>query len=303
MRVATALAAAQSGALENAPNQPLGREVKSSAALADGRTASFFRKSWHHSAMSGASILDMTSLRRGCGQCSLHQLCLPAGLDVDELGKLDGIVRRRKRVERGERLYRAGDPLSAIYVVREGAFKTISVSEEGEEQVVGFHLPGELIGLDALGEGAHRCEAIALASSNVCEVPFDQLAAITVQLPSLQQQLLRVIGQSADRRQDHLGMLLRRQAGERIALFLHSLTERYSNIGQSATRFKLPMSREEIARYLGLALETVSRGFSRLEDDGVIEVVGRNIEILDLAELGRRAHDAENDEPRRRRRA
>ncbi len=269
----------------------------------DGRTASFGRKSWHHIGMSGASVLDMTSLRKGCAQCSMHQLCLPAGLDADELGKLDNIVRRRRRVERGERLYRTGDPLSAIYVAREGAFKTISVSEEGEEQVVGFHLPGELIGLDALGTGAHRCEAVALAASNACEVPFDQLAAVSSQLPSLQQQLLRVIGQSADRRQDHLAMLLRRQAGERIALFLHSLIERYSNIGQSGSRFKLPMSREEIARYLGLALETVSRGFSRLEDDGVIEVVGRNVEILDLAELGRLAHDAENDEPRRRRRA
>ena len=269
----------------------------------NGRAASFDQKSWHHIGMSGASILDMTSLRKGCAQCSMHQLCLPAGLDADELGKLDNIVRRRRRVERGERLYRTGDPLSAIYVAREGAFKTISVSEEGEEQVVGFHLPGELIGLDALGTGAHRCEAVALAASNACEVPFDQLAAVVSQLPSLQQRLLRVIGQSADRRQDHLTMLLRRQAGERIALFLHSLTERYSNIGQSGSRFKLPMSREEIARYLGLALETVSRGFSRLEDDGVIEVVGRNVEILDLAELGRLAHDAENDEPRRRRRA
>jgi CRP/FNR family transcriptional regulator len=116
----------------------------------------------------------------------------------------------------------------------------------------------------------------------------------------LQQQLLRVIGQSVGRDQDHVGMLVRRQAGERIALFLHGLSERFRNIGQSPTRFKLPMSREDIARFLGLALETVSRGFSRLQEDGVIEVVGRQVQILNDAELNRLAHSAEHEEPRRR---
>lgn len=253
--------------------------------------------------MSEAPVLDLASLRRGCAFCSLQQLCLPAGINAQELQRLDEIVRRSRPVERGERLYRLGDPLTAVYVARDGAFKTISISEEGEEQVLGFHLPGELIGLDALGAGAHRCEAVALATSNVCEVPFNQLASVAAQLPSLQQQLLRVIGKSVDRDQDHLGMLVRRQAGERIALFLHGLSERYRNIGHSPTQFKLPMSREDIARYLGLALETVSRGFTRLQEDGVIEVVGRRIDIRDIAELDRLAHSAENDEPRRRGRA
>lgn len=253
--------------------------------------------------MSEAHVLDLASLRRGCAFCSLQQLCLPAGISAQELQRLDEIVRRSRPVERGERLYRPGDPLTAVYVARDGAFKTISISEEGEEQVLGFHLPGELIGLDALGAGTHRCEAVALATSNVCAVPFDQLASVAAQLPSLQQQLLRVIGRSVDRDQDHLGMLVRRQAGERIALFLHGLSERYRNIGHPPTQFKLPMSREDIARYLGLALETVSRGFTRLQEDGVIDVVGRRIDIRDIAELDRLAHSAEHDEPRRRGRA
>ena len=189
--------------------------------------------------MSQAPVLDLASLRRGCAFCSLQQLCLPAGINAQELQRLDEIVRRSRPVERGERLYRLGDPLTAVYVARDGAFKTISISEEGEEQVLGFHLPGELIGLDALGAGAHRCEAVALATSNVCEVPFNQLASVAAQLPSLQQQLLKVIGKSVDRDQDHLGMLVRRQAGERIALFLHGLSERYRNIGHSPAQFKL----------------------------------------------------------------
>lgn len=253
--------------------------------------------------MSEAPVLDLASLRRGCAHCSLQQLCLPAGIGAQDLQKLDDIVRRRRPVERGERLFRPGDALNAVYVARDGAFKTVSISEEGEEQVVGFHLPGELIGLDALGAGVHRCEAVALTTANVCEVPFEQLSLVASQLPSLQQQLLRIIGQSVGRDQDHLGILVRRQAGERIALFLHGLAERYRNIGQSATRFKLPMSRDDIAHYLGLALETVSRGFGKLQEDGVIEVVGRQIEIRNPAELDRLAHSAEHEEPRRRGRA
>ena len=253
--------------------------------------------------MSNSPAPDLLSIQHGCGHCALQKLCLPAGINPLDLQRLEDIVRRLRTMARGERLYRLGDPLTAVYVARDGAFKTVSISEEGEEQVVDFHLPGELIGLDALGTGAHRCEAVALTSANVCEVPFDQLTAVAAKLPSLQQQLLRVIGQCVGRDQDHLGMLLRRQAGERIALFLHGLSERYRNIGQSPTQFKLPMSREDIARYLGLALETVSRGFGRLQDDGVIAVTGRRVEILDVAELNRLAHSAEVEEPRRRGRA
>ncbi|MFC5578428.1 helix-turn-helix domain-containing protein [Lysobacter niabensis] len=253
--------------------------------------------------MSDSTVLDVATIQHGCGHCALQKLCLPAGISPHDLQRLEDIVRRLRTMSRGERLYRLGDPLTAVYVARDGAFKTVSISEEGEEQVVDFHLPGELIGLDALGTGAHRCEAVALTSANVCEVPFDQLTAVAAKLPSLQQQLLRVIGQCVGRDQDHLGMLLRRQAGERIALFLHGLSERYRNIGQSPTQFKLPMSREDIAHYLGLALETVSRGFTKLQEDRVIEVVGRRIDVRDPDELRRLAHDAEHEEPRRRGRA
>ncbi|WP_147651938.1 fumarate/nitrate reduction transcriptional regulator Fnr [Vulcaniibacterium gelatinicum] len=253
--------------------------------------------------MAEPNVLDLNRLRRGCAHCSLQQLCLPAGIGADELQRLDDIVRRRRPVTAGDRLFRIGDPLTAVYVARDGAFKTVTITEEGEEQVLGFHLPGELIGLDALAADQHRCEAIALTTANVCEVPFDQLSSVAAQVPGLQQQLLRVIGQSVGRDQDHMAVLQRRQAGERIAAFLHGLSERFRHLGQSGTQFRLPMSREDIARYLGLALETVSRGFTRLQEDGVIAVTGRRVEILDMAELNRLAHAPETDEPRRRGRA
>ncbi|MBS0218333.1 MAG: fumarate/nitrate reduction transcriptional regulator Fnr [Proteobacteria bacterium] len=253
--------------------------------------------------MTEAQTFDLASIRSSCVHCSLRQLCLPAGIGAEELRQLDDIVRRRRPIAQNERLYRLGDPLTAVYVARDGAFKTVAISESGEEQIVGLHLPGELMGLDALGAGVHRCEAVALATANVCEVPFERLSEVAAQLPSLQQQLLRVIGQSVGRDHDHLGMLVRRQAVERIALFLHGLAERYRNIGQPALEFRLPMSRDDIAHYLGLALETVSRGFSKLQDDGVIAVLGRQIEIRDSAELDRLAHGVEHEEPRNRSRA
>ncbi|MGV8941000.1 MAG: fumarate/nitrate reduction transcriptional regulator Fnr [Lysobacter sp.] len=240
-----------------------------------------------------APVIDLVSLRRGCAQCSLRQLCLPAGIGAVDLQQLDDIVRRRRPVERGELLFRTGDRLGSVYVARDGAFKTVSTSEDGDAQVLGFHLPGELIGLDALGAGMHRCDAVALTTANVCEVPFEQLSAVAAQLPSLQQQLMRVIGQSVGRDQDHLGMLVRRQANERIALFLHGLGERLDNIGHCGNKFRLPMGRQDIADFLGLALETVSRGFSRLQDEGVIAVVGRSVEVVDAAELRRLAHGCE----------
>jgi len=229
--------------------------------------------------------LDLARLRRSCAECSLQQLCLPAGVDGEDLGRLDAVVQRRRPLRPGDRLFRAGDALGSVYVASEGAFKTVGVSEAGEERVLGFHLPGELFGLDAIGSGRHRCDAIALGEARVCELPFSSLATVAAQLPSLQRQLLRVMGQSADRDQDHMDVLSRRQAGERIAMFLLGLGERYRRIGRPAHDFRLPMSRDEIARHLGLALETVSRSFSRLHEDGVIEVRGRGVRVLDEARL------------------
>ena len=244
--------------------------------------------------------IDLASLRRNCGHCSLRQLCLPAGIGAADLERLESVVRRRRPLRRDERLFRHGDPRSSIYVARHGAFKTVSLSEGGDERVVGFHLPGELMGLDALAEGERRCEAVALEAAEVCEVPVDELAGVAAELPGLQRQLLRVIGQSISLDQDHAEMLSRRHANERIALFLYGMGERLAHIGQSRLQFRLAMSREDIASYLGLAIETVSRGFTRLQDDGVIAVSGRHVDVLDPAELERLAQGGVPPEDQRR---
>lgn len=235
--------------------------------------------------MNQGVVLDLTALRGSCAHCSLHALCLPAGVGREDLTKLDKIIRRRRPLIRSERLFHIGASMEALYVVQEGAFKTVTVSDGGEDQIIAFHLPGELIGLDALGSGKHRCEAEALCPSQVCEIPFNMLSEVSAAVPGLQNQILRVIGLSVNRDHDHVEMLGRRQAQERIALFLFGLSERYRKLGHSALEFALPMSREDIARYLGLVIETVSRSFTRLQDDGVIKVRGRQLHILKLAEL------------------
>lgn len=252
--------------------------------------------------MDNAAIVDIPGLRRSCANCSLQQLCLAGGgMSHDDMGRLDDIIRNRRPLAGGAHLFRMGDAMGSVFVTRDGAVKTVTYSENGDEQVVGFHLPGELIGLDALASGAHRCDAVALTSTSVCEIPFDQLGGIAAQIPGLQTQLMRVIGMSFDRDQDHKEILVRRQANERIALFLHGLSERLKGIGRDELRIRLPMSRIDIANYLGLALETVSRGFTRLEEEGLISVHGRQVEILQAELLTRLAHGMAEEPAARRR--
>lgn len=243
--------------------------------------------------MSDAVVLDLARLRHSCGQCTLRQLCLSAGIGSDDVDRLDRIVKRRRPIASRERLFAAGTELKALYVVREGSFKTVILSEDGQQQVIGFHLPGELMGLDALGTGRHRCEARALEASGVCEVPLGDLERVAAEVPGLQHQLLRVIGGSMSRDQDHMEMLGRRQASERVLLFVHNMAERYRALGRPDDLLVLSMNREDIANYLGLVIETVSRSFSRLQDDGVIVVRGRQVRILDSARFAALAHEAE----------
>jgi CRP/FNR family transcriptional regulator len=237
-----------------------------------------------------AQVVDLDRLRKSCAQCSLQVLCLPAGIGGDDLQQLDDIVRSKRPLELGETLFRAGQNLGSLFVAREGAFKTLATNQDGDTQVIGFHLPGELMGLDALGTGHHACEAQALTRATVCEIPLSQLENVCAKVPGLQHQLLRIIGQGINRDQTHMEMLGRRQAPERLALFLHGLSERYRQLGRPADQFMLPMSREDIASYLGMVIETVSRTLTKMQDDGVISVRGRQLRILDAARLDAMVH-------------
>ncbi len=241
--------------------------------------------------MSDGSRIDLEKLRQSCSRCSLQVLCLPATIGMSDMERLDKIVLNRRPLQPGDALYRPGQPLGSLFVAREGAFKTTALDANGQAQVLGFHLPGELLGLDALGSGSHACEATALTQANVCEVPLSQLETVAAEVPGLQHQLLRIMGQAMNLHQAHVELLGKRSAQERLAVFLHQLSERYRALGRSGEVFLLPMSREDIASYLGLVIETVSRTLGKMQDDGLIAVRAREVRILDAARLNALAHE------------
>jgi CRP/FNR family transcriptional regulator len=245
------------------------------------------------------NVLDLGRLRQSCASCGLVALCLPAAVSLDEMNRLDGLVETRHRLEPGQALYRQGAPASALFAIRSGSLKSFVLGEEGEVQIVGFHQPGGVLGLDALGGNRHRSTAQALERCNVCEVPYERLLQIAAQIPNLQRQLMCVACREIARDQAHLVALGRTQASQRLAIFLLALSDRYRELRRDPTRLRLSMSRGELANYLGLALETVSRVFSRLAVAEVIEVDSRKVRVLDFEALERLCHQATADEGHR----
>jgi CRP/FNR family transcriptional regulator, anaerobic regulatory protein len=232
-----------------------------------------------------APVISIRDLKSHCSTCSMRELCLPVGLGPDDLKQLDNVIGSRARLKKGESLYRAGEPFHALYAVRLGSLKTTVLAEDGREQVAGYHMLGDIIGLDGIGNDRHGCQATALEDTEVCIMPFERLEDLARKVPSLQHNLHQFLAREITR--DHNVMLLlgSMRAEERLAVFLVNLSERYRRRGYSSTEFVLRMTREEIGSYLGLKLETVSRLFSRFQDEGVIQVQGRNIKVLDMPRL------------------
>lgn len=204
------------------------------------------------------------------------------GLTPEDVERLDDIVKRTRPLHRGDYLFRIGDRFRSLYVVKTGSLKTFAPSAEGGEQVLGFHLPGELVGLDAIDKDAHACSARVLETSAICEVPFSRLEELTATIPSLQHQMFRLFSKEIGHDTDMLLLLGKRNAEERLGAFLLSMSRRLAKRGLSATDFYLSMSRHEIGNYLGLAVETVSRLFTRFQDDGLMRVDRKHIELFDL---------------------
>ncbi len=230
-------------------------------------------------------VIDFSTVKVACRQCSVQQLCLPQGLDAADIERLDGLVRRPSPLRRGEYLFRQGDRFRSLYAIRSGSFKTHHLGEDGSERVLGFHLPGELLGLAGLGSGRYRASASALDTAAVCALPFDRLQALAEDLPSLNRQLYRILSRRISGDQEALLLLGDKSAQERLATFLLNLSQRFEQRGLSAREFNLSMSRQDIANYLGLTLETISRTFTRLQGDGLLSVKRRHIRIHDTDRL------------------
>ncbi|SEA45952.1 CRP/FNR family transcriptional regulator, anaerobic regulatory protein [Microbulbifer marinus] len=220
-----------------------------------------------------------------CGNCSVRRLCLPAGLSAADIDRLEQVTRRKKIVKAGEALYRAGDPFANLYAIRSGSFKTAVIAADGDTQVTHFALPGELLGLDGYSDRSHPSYAEALEDSSVCVLPFAQLETLAQQVPALQQQIYSIFSEELKQENDILMLLGKRSADTRLAALLINISSRYARRGYSASQFVLSMPRTDIANYLGLTAETVSRLFSRFQKDKLIRASGRTVEILDLIGL------------------
>lgn len=207
------------------------------------------------------------------------------GLAQEDVERLDDIVKRARPLHRGDFLFREGDKFRSLYVVKTGSVKTFAPSQEGGEQVLGFHLPGEIIGLDAIDKDVHACSARILETSAICEIPFARLEDLTANIPSLQHQMYRLLSKEISQDTDMLLLLGKKNAEERLAAFLLSLSQRLHKRGLSPLDFYLSMSRHEIGNYLGLAVETVSRLFTRFQEDGLMQVDRKHIQLLDLPAL------------------
>ncbi|RVU45572.1 fumarate/nitrate reduction transcriptional regulator Fnr [Rubrivivax rivuli] len=215
-----------------------------------------------------------------CSSCNLRELCLPVGIGEAQMERLDAIVATRRSVPRGDALFRSGEAFTSLYAVRTGFFKTCLSSEDGRDQVTGFQMAGELLGLDGIGTDRHTCDAVALEDSQVCVIPYHQLEDLSREISDLQRHFHKIMSREIVR--DHGVMLLlgSMRAEERLAAFLLNLTQRLRTRGFSASSLVLRMTREEIGSYLGLKLETVSRAFSKFQDEGILDVKQRQITVL-----------------------
>ncbi len=220
-----------------------------------------------------------------CKNCSLATLCLPLSLNLEDMDSLDRIVKRGRPLKKGDFLFRQGDAFDSLFAVRAGALKTFSLTDLGEEQITGFHLPSELIGLSGVDSESYPVSAQALETTSACEIPFERLDQLSVQLPQLRRQLMRVMSREIRDDQQMMMLLSKKNADERIAAFLVNLSARFRARGFSPNQFRLAMSRNELGNYLGLAVETVSRVFTRFQQNKLIAAEGKEIHILDPIEL------------------
>ena len=234
---------------------------------------------------------SVSALKASCAACSMHQLCLPMGLDEADIARLDEVIGKRRRIDRDERLYQMGEPFRNLYAIRFGHFKTCQDNASGEQQIAGFQMAGELLGMDAISGERHHCDAVALEDSEVCEIPF------AGQVPTLLHHFHRIMSEEITREQNVMLLPGNMRAEQRFAVFLVNLSARYAARGYCATSFQLRMSREDIGNYLGLTIESISRLLSRFKKQGLLTVDKRELTLLQPALLKAMAAGTEQCKP------
>ena len=235
--------------------------------------------------MSTSKVIDFSKIKVSCSECNLHELCLPCGLDMDGLERLEKVVKRSHPLHAGDFLIRTGEEFRNIYALRSGSVKLVLVDEQGNDQILGFYFPGEILGLNAIDKKKHVCSVIALETSSYCVFPLTHLPDIYKSVPELQNQMFRLMSRELIHENELLLTICKKNAEERLATFLIMLSSRYQRLGYSPKSLKLSMSRQEIANYLGLTIETVSRIMSRFQKEGLISLNRKQVDIKDIKAL------------------
>lgn len=225
------------------------------------------------------------TIKIACSNCNMRELCMPVDLSQDELDRIDRVIGARRKVKRGETLYHNGEKFTNLYAIRTGFFKTCITSEDGRDQVTGFQMAGEVIGLDGIVHDHHTCDAIALEDAEICAMPFAQIEDLSREVNSLQHHVHKIMSREIVREHGVMLLLGSMRAEERLAAFLLNLAQRLHARGFSKSELVLRMTREEIGSFLGLKLETISRTFSKFVDDGIVDVKQRHVHILNTHAL------------------
>ena len=244
------------------------------------------------SAVEKSLVASPDHLKLACSSCNLRELCLPIGLSAEDIVKIDQLIQLRKTVKKGESLIRQGDLFSSIYAVRVGFFKTVVNTDDGRDQITGFQMSGDVIGLDGIQTDHHTCEAVAIEDSEVCIMPMERLEEISRDVPALQHHFHKIMSREIVRENEQILLLGSMRSEERLASFLLNLSNRLKSRGFSQSEMILRMTREEIGSYLGLKLETVSRTFSKFAEEGLISVQQKAVLILDTKGLSLKAKAA-----------
>ncbi|MDC1528211.1 fumarate/nitrate reduction transcriptional regulator Fnr [Gammaproteobacteria bacterium] len=231
-------------------------------------------------------------IQSSCSDCNLKGLCLPIAMDIKDIDKVDNIIKRSRPIQAGEHIYRTGDGFTSIFAVRSGSIKTYLLDDDGVEQVTGFYLPGEILGFDCIGTEKHGCNVMAMETSTVCEIPFERIEELSLQIPVLQRHFFQLMSQQIEADHQMMLTLSKKNAEGRVATLLISLSKRFGRRNLSPNSLRLPMSRMDIGNFLGLTIETVSRTFSRLQKEGLIKVDGREIHINNHKQLQSICHAA-----------
>lgn len=224
--------------------------------------------------------MDSRTYKAACSNCNLRELCMPVDLSVSDLDRIDKIVQKNKHVKRGEQLFGNGDIFHSLYAIRTGFFKTSVSTADGREQVTGFQMAGEIMGLDGIVSDRHTCDAMSLEDAYVCVMPFERIEELSREITALQKHVHKLMSREIVREHGVMMLLGSMRAEERVAAFLLNLTQRLHARGFSQSELVLRMTREEIGSYLGLKLETVSRTFSKFMEDGIVDVKQKNLQIL-----------------------